>query len=333
MPHLRLPSAALAALLAALLLPLPSRAAEPPRPVAVTARAIASFGLFATGTRYGRLDYRGGIQLVSPDADFGGLSGFTLDAAGTRFVAVSDKGQWFAGTLIVEGDRPLGVGNVVTAPILGADGRPLKAQRRQDVEALARTPDGYAIGIERRHEIWRFKGADPLAARGQQVKTGKALAGLNYNEGVEALVAAGVEGRPALIAVAEVDPEDPSFLPGFIVRADGKVDGFHIGRTEAFKATDMTLAPDGHLYLLERSYSPLTGVGMRIRRFPLGDVKRGAWIEGEVMLEIGMSANIDNMEAIASHRNAAGETVLTVVSDDNFSARQRTLLLRFAVVE
>ena len=32
------------------------------------------------------------------------------------------------------------------------------------------------------------------------------------------------------------------------------------------------------------------------------------------------------------HRDASGETILTLMSDDNFSLLQRTLLLQFALV-
>jgi hypothetical protein len=39
------------------------------------------------------------------------------------------------------------------------------------------------------------------------------------------------------------------------------------------------------------------------------------------------------MEAISAHRNAAGETIITIVSDDNFLPLQRTVLLRFALLE
>jgi hypothetical protein len=39
------------------------------------------------------------------------------------------------------------------------------------------------------------------------------------------------------------------------------------------------------------------------------------------------------MEGIAVHRNAQGETIITLVSDDNFSAIQRNLLLQFALVD
>jgi hypothetical protein len=33
------------------------------------------------------------------------------------------------------------------------------------------------------------------------------------------------------------------------------------------------------------------------------------------------------------HTNAAGEVVLTLISDDNFSMLQRTLLLQFTLLE
>jgi hypothetical protein len=42
---------------------------------------------------------------------------------------------------------------------------------------------------------------------------------------------------------------------------------------------------------------------------------------------------IDNMEGLSVHRNAGGEIVLTLVSDDNFSMIQRTLLLQFTWLE
>jgi hypothetical protein len=35
------------------------------------------------------------------------------------------------------------------------------------------------------------------------------------------------------------------------------------------------------------------------------------------------------MEGLSVHRTAAGDVVLTLVSDDNFSPLQRTILLQF----
>jgi hypothetical protein len=38
------------------------------------------------------------------------------------------------------------------------------------------------------------------------------------------------------------------------------------------------------------------------------------------------------MEGISIHRTTDGETIITIVSDDNFSVLQRNLLLQFAIV-
>jgi hypothetical protein len=37
------------------------------------------------------------------------------------------------------------------------------------------------------------------------------------------------------------------------------------------------------------------------------------------------------MEGLSVHRDAHGETVLTLISDDNFSSIQRTILLQFTL--
>ena len=72
---------------------------------------------------------------------------------------------------------------------------------------------------------------------------------------------------------------------------------------------------------------------MRIRQLALASLKPGALVDGKVLIEADLNYQIDNMEGIAVHRNAAGATVITLVSDDNFSAVQRNLLLQFKLVE
>ena len=46
-----------------------------------------------------------------------------------------------------------------------------------------------------------------------------------------------------------------------------------------------------------------------------------------------MGSQIDNMEGLSVHRDAAGALVLTLISDDNFSLLQRTVLLQFTLAE
>ena len=72
---------------------------------------------------------------------------------------------------------------------------------------------------------------------------------------------------------------------------------------------------------------------MGIRRIPLTDVKPGATVDGAALIEADMSYQIDNMEGLAVHRAADGALVLTLISDDNFSIFQRTLLLQFTLAE
>jgi hypothetical protein len=72
---------------------------------------------------------------------------------------------------------------------------------------------------------------------------------------------------------------------------------------------------------------------MRIRKIALADIKPDAVVDGPVLMEADMRYQIDNMEGLAVHRTAAGETVLTMISDDNFSPLQRTVLLQFTLRE
>ena len=61
-------------------------------------------------------------------------------------------------------------------------------------------------------------------------------------------------------------------------------------------------------------------------------IRPGHRIDGAVIFESDASQQIDNMEGLAVHREGR-DTVLTMVSDDNFNGIQRTLLLEFALAE
>jgi hypothetical protein len=62
-------------------------------------------------------------------------------------------------------------------------------------------------------------------------------------------------------------------------------------------------------------------------------VAPGAVIDGPAIFTADLGNEVDNMEGIDSHVTPEGETVITMVSDDNFSMIQRNLLLQFALVE
>jgi hypothetical protein len=109
------------------------------------------------------------------------------------------------------------------------------------------------------------------------------------------------------------------------------VERFSVKRSGNFDVSDCAILPPNDLLLLERSFSPLSGVAMQIRRIPLASLKEDAVADGPVLINADMGFQIDNMEGLGVHRTPQGETVLTLVSDDNFSVIQRSLLLQFTL--
>ncbi len=93
------------------------------------------------------------------------------------------------------------------------------------------------------------------------------------------------------------------------------------------------LLASGELLVLERKFSLVEGLGIRIRRIPLTSLAPGALVDGPAIFEADLGDEVDNMEGIDAHVTPEGDTVLTMVSDDNFSLIQRTLLLQFTLVD
>ena len=93
--------------------------------------------------------------------------------------------------------------------------------------------------------------------------------------------------------------------------------------------TDAAFLPDGDLIVLERHFDFKTGLDIRIRRFPVSAIRPGATVDGTVLFKADLSEQIDNMEGMAVRVTESGETMLTLVSDDNQNRLlQRTILLR-----
>jgi hypothetical protein len=157
---------------------------------------------------------------------------------------------------------------------------------------------------------------------------------LPFNKGLEALVMVpkGFALAGSLIAISERGLDSGGNIIGFLI--GGKLPGqFGVRRTENFDVSDAVLLPSGDLLLLERKFSLLGGIGIRIRRIALGSVAPGAVIDGPSIFNADLGNEIDNMEGIDAHVTAEGDTVLTLVSDDNFSMIPRNLLMQFTLVE
>ena len=153
---------------------------------------------------------------------------------------------------------------------------------------------------------------------------------LRGSKGLEA-IAIGPEGTAlegVIVAVGERGKSESHDLPGFLI-GGGRDGSFTIARSDRYDATDAVFLPNGDFLLLERRFNLRDLVGMRLRQFDQAELRPGARLEGRVLLEAGYTFQIDNMEAISVHQSASGDTILTLLSDNNRSILQRTLLLRF----
>ena len=304
--------------------------------VKVTAHPIESFDpRDPARKRFGDLEFRSGLVLSSPFKGFGGLSAIRLDADGRRFVALSDKGDWFTGAIVYRGKAMTGMENVVSAPMLGSDGRPIRARGWFDSEALAVDGQTLYVGLERVNRILRFDFAQGgIGARGVEIAVPPAIRKLPFNLGIEgmAFVPKGLPLAGTLLALSERGLDADGNLLGFLI--GGPTPGqFSLRRTAKFDVSDCTLLPSGDLLVLERKFSLADGIGIRIRRIALGAIAPGALVDGPSIFEADLGYEIDNMEGLDVHRDADGSLVLTMVSDDNFSMLQRTLLLQFTLME
>ncbi|WP_441238982.1 esterase-like activity of phytase family protein [Bradyrhizobium sp. 930_D9_N1_4] len=305
--------------------------------VEVNARQIPSFEpRDRSRVRFGSLQYRSGLVLTSPYRGFGGLSGIRLDAKGERFLAISDQGGWFTGSIRYAGGKMVALDDVEAAPMLNAEGRPITEKRLwYDTESLARDGNLVYVGLERVNQIMRYDFAKGgTSARGELLPTPPALRKLPTNKGLEAMVAV-PKGQPlagTLIAFSERGLDADGNLTAFLI--GGPSPGqFSVRRTDKFDISDATLLPSGDLLILERKFSWFTGINIRIRAIPLKSIAPNALVDGPALFAADLGHEVDNMEGIDAHVTAEGETVLTLVSDDNFSMLQRTLLLQFTLVE
>lgn len=302
----------------------------------VNARRIEHFDpRDASHVRYGSLEFRSGLVLTSSFRGFGGLSALRLDKKGERFISLSDKANWFTGRLTYRGKVLSGLADVTSAPILGSDGRQISKRGWFDTESLAFDGATAYVGLERVNQILRFDfGKDGIRARGEPISLPPGIDKLPFNKGLESLVFV-PKGQPlagTLIGISERGLDPAGNILGFLI--GGPSPGqFSVKRTKNFDISDATLLPSGDLLLLERKFSVMEGVGIRIRRIPMSTLAPDAVIDGPTIFEVDLGYEIDNMEGIDTHVAENGDTVVTMISDDNFSMIQRTLLLQFTLVE
>lgn len=310
-------------------------AADAVKRIEIQAQAIVAFDPQQPArSKFGALTFRGGLILESEALEFGGLSGLRVMNDGEHFLAVTDKGNWLRGRIVYRDQVPTAIADAEMAPLLGPDGRSLQSHHWQDTESLAVQDNIAYVGIEGVNQIVRFDMANNgIRALGRPIAVPPAMKLLPRNQGLECLEIAPKDGPLAgtLIAISERGLDSHQNLKGFLVGATKGL--FSVKRSDDFDVTDCAATSNGNLLVLERRFSWSRGLAIRIRVLSLAAIRSGALVDGPELLLADLHQQIDNLEGLSVHHTSDGALVLTLISDDNFSPLQRTLLLQFTLAE
>lgn len=300
----------------------------------ISARPIRYFKIGSTETRFGPLEFVGGLELTSTSRDLGALSSFRFLSPGKDFIGVADTGFWFFGTVTRDEDgRPAGFENFRMQQMSDRSGTISSRKWEVDAEGLA-VKDGIAtVGFERDHRIAQFRiEPDDMKAAIGDLDFLVPERELRSNRGFETVAYAHPHGQHAggLVIVSEKSLDKKGNIFAAIIEGPNK-GIFTVKRNGEFDVTDGAFLPNGDLLLLERSYAMATGVKMRLRRIYGETIAKGAVADGPVLFEANMSYQIDNMEGLDIWTRADGAQMVSLISDDNHSILQRNLYLEFTL--
>lgn len=275
----------------------------------------------------GALTFRGGLRLTSPDGHFGGLSGLVISDDGARLTSITDTGLWFEARLVYGADGALiGLTDAVMTPLRNASGQALSGKRASDSESLARAPDGsWLVSFERDHRVLRY--AAPGDAAQAVPLPIQDIGSIRNNGGMEAMEFL-ADGR--LLILTEDYFVTDGRLAGWISDRGG-ITALTYPGDGYFKPTGLTRLPDGRMLVLERGYTRIGGPKARL--MIIDPPSGGAISDLTELARLQPPVQVDNYEGVAARVTDSGETLLYIVSDDNFNVLQRTLLLMFAFSE
>ncbi len=263
------------------------------------------------------LNFTGAWHLTSQNRGFAGLSGLVRLRSGS-LLAVSDAGIWTWIGIDPDTGTPDGFGAL--ADLRDSNGEAFDAKIDSDAEGLD-FRDGLAlVSFEHDHRIsaYDLEGCGAAAREVITVRLPQTVAGqpLSANRGAEALAL----------------KEDGTLQVGFETRrgkgspvtsvlSDGALDQLEIVE-QPFLYTLTGMDQKGSLSTqVLRSYDPIRGARVILRVHEGEDLIAEANLKGDLP--------VDNFEGVAIGTAPNGQTRVWLISDNNFSAEQRTLLFAF----
>jgi hypothetical protein len=271
--------------------------------------------------RVGRLLFLGGWTLTSNDPRLGGISALHVEARDA--LALSDAG-WRIRLPLPGGPD---VVRAAIAMVAQGPGAPDEKENR-DVESLVAAGGSIWLGYEQANAVWRYDGRHFTA---RSAAAPAAMSKWDDNHGPEAM-ARFADGRFLVFAEGEGgDSEALLFAGDPAVPGTGSI-RLRYRPPRGYRVTDAALLPDGRLALLNRRVTLFGGFSAKLTIARLPALVEGALIDGEEAASFEGPVTRDNFEGLSVTREG-GRTILWIASDDNYNPLQRTLLMKFALIE
>lgn len=319
--------------LAILSLPAPNQMKpEPTRAgiLLVSARALPLNEDDPAQTRVGALEYLGGWELASINPGFGGLSSLLVDHSG-QVLALSDAGMLMG--------FHIGAGQSSRHPFIAP--LPVRPQDRDqpwwawDAESLTHDPASgrYWAGFELRQEICRYS---PGFARVEACRVWPEIRAWPKTGSIESLARL-PDGR--FLAIGEMGMTSDGYHDALLFMGD-PAEADTPGPThlryqppQGYRPTDMVALDERHVLVLNRrlTLQELFTATIAIVELPAHPTNRTV-IRARTLARLAPPLLADNFEGLAvTHEK--GQTIVWIVSDDNHEFFQRTLLLKFGIVD
>jgi len=183
------------------------------------------------------------------------------------------------------------------------------------------------VSFERQHRLWRYADLDTTPV---PVEGATDFARQPNNGGIEAITVLD-DGR--VIAISEDYSTRPDTVEGWIGTPEAgdryAWQKFRYATTPDFRPTSLAQLPDGSFVAIERAFDVVRGVRCRVVRLPAAQLRPGGTVQPEELAFLVSPYVVDNLEGIFATKGARGETLLWLMSDDNFNPMQRNILLLF----
>lgn len=290
---------------------------------ALSATFLLTLSLTASGATQGKAVYLGSFTWPASEHGFGGFSGLEVSEDGASFTAISDRGAITSGRITRENGKIIGIKADPITPLLDTRGA-VQKQHVHDAEGLAIRGDGRIfVSYENRHRVWAYLTLEAAA----QLPRPAAFRGLQPNSGLEALA---VDGTNRLFAIPERSGQLTRPFPVWVYTPSTQSWAEHEGlpRRGGFLPVGADFGPDGRLYLLEREF---VGWGFRSRVRSFSVTTSG--FDDEITLFESHTRKHDNLEGLAVWQDSSGALRLTMISDDNFRAFQRTEFVEYRIAD